>query len=576
VKIQTVRVVSRALMFAGTFLLLISVSPLPAEGWKGKPFGYEVTDWLTMELPGYYRFRFTHQGPMLLSEIPIGQRAGEQETVGEIDYTEHRLRFKPKITLFQKLSFNSQLDVLSGMLSGDTTGREFMWFAQPEQRWNDVNGAKTSDFLDVHFTRFWGNWDSPIGVIRVGRQGSSWGLGLLANDGDDFRNDFGDAYYGDTVDRVLFGTKPYSLLKRLVTGEKPEKDPLTLAFAYDWNVFRDSQIKRAGDKKALRNASDKIVLYGDPVDDEANQYVGAIRVETGVFEGGFYIVRRDTEHFDVLVPASNRPPREFLKAWVFDVYGKLNLKPSFFKDGEIFLEGEVARITGETNFTVSRILQQPGNPFPVSNVSQLGWVVRAGARNAWIDARIESGYASGDSNPFDDEVRNFKFHPDYNVGMILFEDLLAGVSNASAYNATLVFDEGGPVRTLGADLLPSSGSVTNAVFVNPVVKIRPAKNWETVLGVLWARTATDFVDPSIDFLYGGGWGQYNPLGAPSGHHELGWEIDCGMKYTWERPYWDLTLGAQYGHFFPGNVFEDADGNRMDDIDKVQARFTLIW
>ena len=34
--------------------------------------------------------------------------------------------------------------------------------------------------------------------------------------------------------------------------------------------------------------------------------------------------------------------------------------------------------------------------------------------------------------------------------------------------------------------------------------------------------------------------------------------------------------ATFGHLFPGNVFEDINGNRMGDIDKIQGRLTLVW
>jgi hypothetical protein len=524
---------------------------------------------------------------MPLSEIPIGARAGEQESVDTIDYTEHRLRLDPKATLFKKFSLNLQLDLVTGMLSGNTAGRTYMWFAQREQRWNDHDGFDMTNFMDYQFKRFWAEWDSPVGLLRVGRQGSDWGLGMVVNNGNGFRNDWGDCYYGDNVDRVLFGTKPYSIFQYLVSKEKPAKDPVTLAFAYDWHVARDSTLKLAPDKWVLPRAStgaNQIVLYDTPENDQAHQYVGAIQVDTtdygntAPFKGGFYAARRYMEHQDVLVPQNNKPPEEFLQVWVFDLYGSLTLKPENLQGWQFFLEGEIAGITGETNFLVSRIVAEPGNPFPVSTVTQLGWLLRGGVKyKKWFSMDLLNlGYASGDSNPFDDQVRNFKFHPDYNVGMILFEDLLANMSDASAFNATTVFDEGGPVRTLGTDLIPNNGSVTNAFYVNPVLRAYPVEHLEAMLGLLWARTATNFVDPSIDFLYGGAWGQFNPLGASSSNHEYGWEIDFGVQYTFDWTYLDLVLGVQYGHFFPGNVFQDFQGNRIDDIDKVQTRLTLLW
>ncbi len=93
---------------------------------------------------------------------------------------------------------------------------------------------------------------------------------------------------------------------------------------------------------------------------------------------------------------------------------------------------------------------------------------------------------------------------------------------------------------------------------------------------MWARTATDFVDPAMDGLFGGGAGTYNPFGAPSENHFLGWETDLSVSYTWKNEYGQLALALQYGHLFPGDVFESASGEKMDDIDKIQVRCAVVW
>ena len=417
-----------------------------------------------------------------------------------------------------------------------------------------------------------------MGRLQVGRMASSWGLGLLASDGS-AENDFGDAYYGDIVDRVLFATRPWSVLRTLFDGETPAEDPLVLAIAFDWNVVRDRLSKRAEDKVDLTRAStpeSEIVLRAEAENDEVQQGIVGLRLDTETFEGGLYAVRREMEHLDALVAPANRPDEEFLRAWVLDVYGKLVLHPGFLDGGELFLEAEAAYIQGETNLTVSRVLQTPTDPFPESDVEQLGWIARGGVRLDRVDVVLEAGFASGDGDPFDDEVRNFRFHPDLNVGMILFEDLLAETSAASARNAVQVFDEGGPVKTQGASLLPTHGAVTNAVYVHPRVRIRPWDALEAVVGVVWARTDADFVDPSTDFVLGGASGVFNPYGAPASNRELGWEIDVGLAYGFDLDLGSLDLGLQYGHLFPGDVFEDVDGNRMADVDKVQGRATWAW
>jgi hypothetical protein len=547
-----------------------------AEALHGKPLSYDITDNVKLELPGYYRFRFTHLDSMDISKIPSGQRAGETQSLESIDYSEHRFRIEPSVSFSKKLSFHSQVDILTGMLSGDTAGRIYQWYAEPEQRWNAIDGGSTHNFQNLHFKRYYGAWETPIGLLQVGRQGSHWGLGMLANDGEGFKNDFGDAYYGDNVDRVLFGTKPYSIFRSLVSGEKPEKDPLTVAFAYDWHVARDPNMKRGKEKIEAATGAPFEGVNGD-LDDKVHQYIGALLVETEPFEGGFYIVRRIMEHPDILLPIDFQPPGgEYLRVWVFDVYGRLHIKPRFLDGGELFLEGELARITGKTNLTVSQSFQSPENPFPESDVSQLGWVIRGGIRRSPLEGRIEVGYASGDSNPFDTDVKGFKFHPDYNVGMILFEDLLAQVSAASTYNAIKKFGEAGPIPPLGADLLPTNGAVTNAVYIAPTFKIAPYENLECALTLLYARAATDVVDPAIDGLFGGGAGMYNSLGGPAGNRYLGTEIDLGISYTFKWDYIDSVVGLQYGHLFPGSVFEDTNGNRMADIDKVQFRLTFLW
>ena len=46
---------------------------------------------------------------------------------------------------------------------------------------------------------------TPVGILRFGRMGSHWGLGMLRNDGNCLDCDF-----GDTVDRVQFVTEPFA------------------------------------------------------------------------------------------------------------------------------------------------------------------------------------------------------------------------------------------------------------------------------------------------------------------------------------------------------------------------------
>ena len=69
----------------------------------------------------------------------------------------------------------------------------------------------------------------------MGRQASQGGLGILFNDGNGFRNDFGDAEGGSTFDRVAFATRPLTIFNAITRGDR-RPTPLILVVGHDWLV----------------------------------------------------------------------------------------------------------------------------------------------------------------------------------------------------------------------------------------------------------------------------------------------------------------------------------------------------
>src|SRR5262249_34033080 len=57
----------------------------------------------------------------------------------------------------------------------------------------------------IRVKRVWGEVSTPVGILRFGRMGSHWGLGMLHNDGNCL-----DCDLGDTVDRIQFVAEPVS------------------------------------------------------------------------------------------------------------------------------------------------------------------------------------------------------------------------------------------------------------------------------------------------------------------------------------------------------------------------------
>jgi len=533
--------------------ILVWLAAVPAAGieiWEGSI--------IKIDLPGYYRLRAVSLDRFQIYGTPSVASEDVAFDLYDDVYGTQRVRIEPKVTFFDKYVLHIQADLLNGPIFGNKTNRYTQVFAEEPRAVHDG-----WDLGEARMNRIWAEIPLKSGTLKVGRQGSQWGIGMLANGGDGFTNDWGDAHYGDSVNRILYGTKPISIFRKLFKMEPLADDPLTWAFAWDWTVQKDS--------KANHN------------EDEVQNIINALLFERDWLTLGFYAVYRDHEHTDQLIhDPSFRPNPEFLRVWAFDWYGNLSLTP--WEDWEFFLMGELALVTGKTNLAVSQAEQTVDDPFPESDVLQLGWTLRGGARLtpgarflSSIELNVEGGYASGDDNPVDDEIRNFRFHPDYNVSLIMFEEVLAAQSAASAYVLFDKLGESGPVRSIGTDMLATDGAVTNAIYVKPTLKATLLEGLDAVASVLYAMAAQDIVDPYNDVVLGsGGYGEYNVLGGPSSNKEYGWEVDFGVSYTLEFPDFQTRLGIQYGHFFPGNAFTNGRNEKIDDIDTVQGRLTLLW
>ena len=104
------------------------------------------------------------------------------------------------------------MDVVNGVAFGDLAQG-----VAPQELRSDEYG-----YPGVRFRYLYMDWETPIGLLRVGQMGFSWGLGIVANDGDT-PTVFGDYRYGDLVRRVMIATRPLG-----------RTNPLVVALAGDW------------------------------------------------------------------------------------------------------------------------------------------------------------------------------------------------------------------------------------------------------------------------------------------------------------------------------------------------------
>jgi hypothetical protein len=196
-------------------------------------------------------------------------------------------------------------------------------------------------------------------------------------------------------------------------------------------------------------------------------------------------------------------------------------------------------------------------------------VWRFGYENPSITVLAEVGHASGDEQISDDVFKGRALHRDYNVGLILYEQVLA--------QRTVEKFAGDP-DTRG---LWSNGGVYNSTYVNPRFKWRPGDFYEFRLGLLLAWA--DEVDGAITPYLGD-----EELGTDITESKLlGAEIDLGIHMKWADEHILVSLEGGYMRAGPrlGRLTQYQDPDEVAagsvpysaaDYEKIQRRLLNIF
>lgn len=453
---------------------------------------------------------------------------------------DHRLRLEVEGRIFRALRLVVSGD-LAGFLGGDTTdiGKDYLLVPRHRTRFYDRSTLREA-YLE---------WKSAAGVLRVGQMASSWGLGLVANDGADREETFHDPLLGDLVERVFFVARPIQ-------------------------AFSDSHFARHF----------FFGLGGDVVyrDDLASLIDGDIAVQgVGFVAYDGPIVRGGDDLFAGLYAAyryQRDDNRDRLKVLVLDA--AFRQTTTLDKHGtSLTVEGEGAIILGSLRFEGGG---GPPRAKDGADIRQWGVVLRAETfiPDAGLRPGVEAGLASGDADPMDNVGRAFHFDPNYQVGMILFQEVLGRMS---ALQPERVSDPELLYRApSGYKLAATNGAITNAVYLYPRVRYWPMADLELRAAFLWARGLAPVGGPYNTAGHGG-----YPLGyrvdprrwtlGKWEERELGMEVDGGISYTMRfRERESLRLGVQAGWFRPGAAFRDANGGRMPSVFKVRALADIAW
>lgn len=369
------------------------------------------------------------------------------------------------------------------------------------------------------------------GAFRVGQQTSNWGLGLLANDGgrDPEAGDFGQQQFGNLTYRALLAARP--LFNRGGAWKAFET-----AFAADL-IVRDNFGEFAKGDRAFQG-----VLALRFAKDADNWF-------------GVYAVYRNQSNVDVTDGGKKT------QVVVIDFGGRWEFLKK--KHREFRLAWELVGITGSTTQARNENAAQ-------LQVRQLGFAVKSAYRVRRATLYLDGGFASGDQNPSDDKVENFRFDRDYKVGLILFDQVMAYQTARAGARASDPNVLGVPPE--GADLLGTAGSLTGAWYLYPRLKIAVMDWFDLYGGPLFAFTTAKLTDPFNSRIGGGT--SLNSLGGAPGNY-LGTEVDLGAQLRF-RPIQELLISVtgEGGLFLPGNAFNLPDGTVMGPVGFGRLRLSV--
>ena len=525
-----------------TVLLLVACARPVAAEW-----GYQPEVKLLPPRPelqwnlwaGEYHFAYHNVSDFALDEDGLANPVGQ--------WAEHRVRLSPAFA-WGRFGARIELDLVEGQVLGD---HEDLYPAGSRlDRRAEDHGRGFHGFL---LREAYAQAITPIGLVRVGQMTSSYGLGVLANTGIEDDERFGVRRYGDVVDRALLALKPF----RPLTGANKWGDYLTVVASGDM-VYRDENADfRDGDRAWQANGG---LFWSHP------RYTN----------GAIFTFRTQEDH-----------DGDTLEAFVLNLNGQNEYALTTMAgtgdevgrqvpDLALSLDYEAIWLQGHTDR-----FQQAGTEEGLE-LDSFGAVGRLNLalHSVGLEAELEVGYASGDNNAHDDTSHSFFFDPDYNVGLVFFDEMLPHITARAAEIASDPSNVAVPAK--GLDLVSSQERVTNVLYYFPQARWtwEPATHYiedvKVLLGALLLTTPARFTHSYYTFRNGGS--AANHLGRSVDSNFLGTELLAGVRTTLEiwPEHLGLTLHLDQSYFLPGNALADPAGNLPDGVWKILTAAALHW
>lgn len=469
-----------------------------------------------VDVEGYFRAR-----GHLFSGLFDGQ-----EGVGT--YMTQRLRLNTQLNWKDIAKLNVGVQALDDVVWGDNADNASTPLFAERPSDTGIDGTETAN---IKVFRAWAELKIPVGILRIGRQSSHWGLGLLANHGDGFDDDFGENHYGNSFDRFLFATNPVAIANAIRGGgpaipltvavavDRLVEDPLTQYYGYRCEPGLVQGVDDDYDPRCDADGDGRTDLdHGYNDDREGNQRPADWWADPkdDVWEM-VYVVSYKGEDLDWFGGSDD------LTIGAYVIHRMQKETSSSVVVADLFVDAKIHGFIGQFE-GVGIWGKTRGIVFPDSSLddplqkkaSIAGYVGRFGYETRQWKLMAEAGYASGDSYVSDELFTGRSLHPDYNVGLVLYEEVISRVTQS-------FWGESG--RGLW-----SKGGVYNSHYIFPRAYAMPLPNWEIIGGFLMAWP--DRPDGAIIRCTEAELEKFDCALADATAGPLGWEIDLAVKHRW--------------------------------------------
>ncbi len=381
-----------------------------------------------------------------------------------------RFRLNPELHISDNLRVMAQIDLLDNLVLGSTpegySNQPINGGYAPNSRggyapigafvttqWTPIAGVNSTN-NSVSVKRVWGEYTTPIGVLRFGRMPSHWGLGMMVNSGDGYDSD-----WQSTADRIMLvtGIKKYDIYfagmwdfanEGATSGSFAEfqGQPYDLGQFDDVNQYALAAVRRRNPElQKLELAKGQVVINGGVYFVYRNQFLANDEVTPS---SGAGLTQKQTN-------LANGFVRRGAQAYIPDIWFQFLYKKFRFEVEAAMIYGSLENTLstqGSFNFKNSREPTNTGwkiRQFGVATESEFR------ALNDKLRVQFGFGWASGDPDvdglsPGQQGLQpqltanrtfsTFRFHPDYRVDLILFRNILTRVQGAYYFKPSVEYD----------------------------------------------------------------------------------------------------------------------------------------